>query len=154
MMAITYQESLPEPESFFGLYETTGWNEEYGLDQDALSRGLAASWAAVSAYDGDRLVGFGRVLSDGVLHALIVEMIVEPAYQGRGIGRHVLEQLLDRCRAHGIRDIQLFCARGKAGFYERFGFVSRPDDAPGMEWKPEGRRLGSAAELRTAEEAR
>ena len=33
------------------------------------------------------------------------------------------------------RDIQLFCAKGKAGFYERFGFLPRPQDAPGMEIK-------------------
>jgi GNAT superfamily N-acetyltransferase len=140
-MAISYREALPDPESFFTLFETTGWNQGYGLDQDALFQALPASWAAVSAYDGDRLVGFGRVLSDGVLHALIVELIVLPAYQGQGIGGRLLQWLVDRCRAHGIRDIQLFCARGKVGFYERFGFVRRPDDAPGMGWKPEAQRL-------------
>jgi hypothetical protein len=34
-----------------------------------------------------------------------------------------------------IRDIQLFCARGQRAFYEKRGFVARPDDAPGMQYK-------------------
>ena len=37
------------------------------------------------------------------------------------------------CRRHGIVDVQLFCADGARPFYERLGFVTRPDDAPGME---------------------
>jgi hypothetical protein len=40
--------------------------------------------------------------------------------------------LLDRCERAGIRDVLLFSAKGKAGFYEQFGFVARPDEAPGM----------------------
>jgi hypothetical protein len=35
-------------------------------------------------------------------------------------------------------DIQLFCAQGKGEFYRRHGFVSRPMDAPGMQFKPAG----------------
>ena len=51
-----------------------------------------------------------------------------PAYQGQGIGSRILADLVERCRSHGIYDIQLFCAKGKAGFYEKYGFESRPDD--------------------------
>ena len=62
-------------------------------------------------------------------------MIVLPEYQGQGIGRAILKDLVAKCKAHGIRDIQLFCATGKIRFYERYGFKARPDDAPGMEIK-------------------
>lgn len=44
----------------------------------------------MAAYDGSRLVGFGRVVSDRVLHAMIYDMIVLPGYQGKGIGTMVL----------------------------------------------------------------
>jgi len=79
-----------------------------------------------------RLVGFGRVVSDGVLYGMIYDMIVEPTHQGRGIGSEILRRLVERCRAAGLRDIQLFSARGKAPFYGKRGFENRPDDAPGM----------------------
>jgi GNAT superfamily N-acetyltransferase len=131
-MRIAYQNTLPEKDQFFNLFESTGWNEKYQLAGEQLHQALQHSWYSISAYDGDRLVGFGRVISDGMLHALIVEMIVLPDYQGQGIGSRILNDLVTRCKSNGIRDIQLFCAKGKAGFYEKHGFVKRPADAPGM----------------------
>jgi len=131
---ITYTNDIPDRESYHRLFETTGWNTKYGASAEELHTSIQQSWHLVSAFDADHLVGFGRTISDGIMHALIVDMIVLPEYQGRGIGGRILTDLLERCREHNIRDIQLFCARGKAGFYRRFGFVVRPDDAPGMQF--------------------
>jgi GNAT superfamily N-acetyltransferase len=78
-------------------------------------------------------VGTGLVLSDGAMHALIVDVIVLPEMRGHGVGTEIMKRLVARCREAGILQIQLFSARGKRGFYERLGFVARPDDGPGME---------------------
>jgi GNAT superfamily N-acetyltransferase len=66
---------------------------------------------------------------------MVYDMIVLPAYQGQGIGGVILDRLVEKCRAAGIRDIQLFCARGKRSFYEKRGFIARPDEAPGMQYR-------------------
>jgi len=87
----------------------------------------------LSAYHKDELVGFGRALSDGVLYALICDLIVQPAYQGQGIGSALLNKLIDRCRSQHMRVLWLFSARGKSTFYKKFGFFERPVDAPGMQ---------------------
>lgn len=135
-MSIIYKENLlPDVENFFILFESTGWNEEYGLDKYEFHRAMGNSWNMCSAYDGEKLVGFGRVISDGKLHALITEMIVLPEYQGQGIGKEILRILTEFCTEAKIRDIQLFSAKGKAGFYEKYGFTRRPENAPGMEIK-------------------
>ena len=89
----------------------------------------------ISAYHNGSLIGFGRIICDGVLHALIVDVIVLPEYQHKGIGSAVMTRLMEYCRSKNIRDIQLFCATGKVEFYEKLGFVKRPDNAPGMEVK-------------------
>ena len=102
---------------------------------DELARAIANSWYLVAVYDEDRLVGFGRVVSDGVLHAMIYDLIVASDYQHRGIGTQVLNMLIPQCLEYNIRDIQLFCARGKRHFYEKFGFVARPDEASGMHYR-------------------
>ena len=128
---------IPEKHEYFKLFESTGWNEEYGLDEEQLHATLLESWYLVAAYHSGRLVALGRTISDGILHALIVDMIVHPDYQNRGVRGALLDQLVERCHASGIRDIQLFCARGKADFYRKHGFRSRPLEAPGMEWKPD-----------------
>ena len=75
-------------------------------------------------------MGYGRILSDGVMHAMIYDRIVAPDYRGRGIGASILDRLVQECRDAGIYDVRLFCARGKREFYEKRGFVSRADDAP------------------------
>lgn len=132
-MTLTFRTDLPNPAEYLALFETTGWNESYGVTAEELGDANARSWYVVSAYDADRLVAFGRVVSDGVLHAMVYDMIVQPEYQRAGLGSEVLSRLLERCREANIRDVQLFCARGKKTFYVRHGFEPRPDDAPGME---------------------
>ena len=131
-LGIEYVDRFPETDEYFELFGTTGWNEEYRAERSELAGALRQSWYAVSAYDGGRLVGFGRLLSDGVLYAVIFDMIVAPAAQGSGIGAEILRRLLEQCRRAGIRDVLLFSARGTSGFYEKFGFRKRPGGAPGM----------------------
>ena len=132
---IVYREKLPAVTAYHGLFETTGWNQTYRADADELYRAISSSWYVVSAYDKDDLVAFGRVISDGVLYALICDLIVRPAYQGQGIGSALIRRLIDRCRLNQIRVVWLFSAKGKSSFYQNFGFVERPADAPGMQMR-------------------
>lgn len=133
-MVFTLKEEIPPIDKLWPLFLSTGWNAEYALAPEELSDAVCRSWYVVSAYEGGRLVGFGRVVSDGVLHAMVYDLIVDPGFQERGVGSQVLEKLVKKCREANVRDVQLFSARGKAGFYEKRGFVPRPSDAPGMEW--------------------
>ena len=133
-MKIEFQPQPPSQEQFHALFETTGWNLDYQAAPEELAQAVANSQFVVAAYAGEQLVGFGRVVTDGVLHAMIYDMIVAPAFQGQGIGTQILRMLIHWCNETHIRDIQLFCARGKRTFYENNGFAVRPDDAPGMQY--------------------
>lgn len=133
-MFIRYDSHVPPHGEFVQLFSSTGWNEEYHLYPQELFTAISYSWCVMSAYNGDRLVGFGRVVSDGVLHAMIYDLIVDPAHQGEGIGGELLLRLVKSCQDAGIRDIQLFCAAGKRSFYEHRGFRVRSEEAPGMEY--------------------
>ena len=137
-MELEYRESLPDRSEYFALFESTGWNQEYGLTPEELYEAIGRSWYVVAACREGRLVGTGRVISDGVLHALIVDVIVLPECQGSGIGASIVTRLVERCRAARIRDVQLFCAQGKAEFYRRLGFADRAADAPGMDFRGDG----------------
>jgi ribosomal protein S18 acetylase RimI-like enzyme len=132
-MSLTFEMTLPSKDEFWRLFATTGWNDEYMRSADELMSALSRSTCVVSAYDDGALVGFGRVVSDGALHAMIYDLIVSPDHQCRGIGAEILRRLVTFCRQEGISDIQLFCAKGKRHFYEQRGFRARPEDAPGME---------------------
>ena len=99
-MKLTFVNTQPDKEQFSALYQTTGWHKGYRFSQDQFEESLSRSWHMISAYHDDRLVGFGRVISDGILHALITEMIVLPEYRGQGIGGRILEKLVEKCLAH------------------------------------------------------
>ncbi len=133
-MPIVYSTELRSIDGFWTLFESTGWNKEYRISKEELATVVENSRFLVAAYEGERLVGFGRVVTDGLLHAMVYDLITDPGYQGRGVGAEVLRQLVEQCRKAGIRDIQLFCANGKRRFYEKRGFVARPDEGPGMEY--------------------
>ena len=133
-MSIQFNQEIPSKEDFYQLFITTGWNDEYQLNPDDLYLALKNSWFMVCAVENERLVGFGRIICDGMVHALILDLIVHPEFQQKGIGGEILERLVIKCQEFKIRDIQLFSAKGKASFYEKRGFVLRKEDAPGMEF--------------------
>ena len=133
-MPIRYTTELISLDGFWVLFNTTGWNKEYQISMDDLAVVIRHSRFIVAAYEGDRLVGFGRIVTDGVMHAMVYDLITDPGYQGRGVGSEVLRRLMEKCQQARIREIQLFCAKGKRSFYEKRDFVARPEDAPGMKY--------------------
>ncbi|MEV8241404.1 GNAT family N-acetyltransferase [Microbacterium testaceum] len=126
-----YSLEAPTAAEFAALYAETGWGE---WPLDTFERALSGSWAVCAARaDDGALVGVGRLISDGALHAFVTEMIVAAGARGGGVGAEILRRLVAEARRRGVHDVQLFAARGRAAFYERNGFVPRPADGPGMD---------------------
>jgi len=132
---ISYTDSRPDTQAYLDLFCDIGWNKVYKMNLDELSQALDRSWYVVTAHDGEKLVGVGRVVSDGVLYAMIYDLIVRPSHQNNGIGTAILRMLVEKCKSCGVRDIQLFSVTGKAAYYKNCGFIERPIDAPGMRLK-------------------
>lgn len=78
-----------------------------------------ASHTTVFLYHGDELVGFGRALSDGVYQAAVYDVAVATKFQGQGLGRKIMDNILSRV-SHC--NIILYASPGKEGFYERLQF--------------------------------
>ena len=111
---------------------SAGW---YAVELEQAQAGLAGSAFITVAKDGDKTVGTGRLVWDGGYAALIKDMLVLPEYQGIGIGTVMMEQILSFLKENikpgwGV-SIDLMAAIGKEGFYEKFGFVSRPREKRG-----------------------
>ncbi len=71
-------------------------------------------------YDGELLVGVGRVLADGVDCAYLCDVAVHPGYQGRGLGRAIVNRLKELSAGH--RKIILYANPGKEPLYAKLGF--------------------------------
>ena len=70
--------------------------------------------------DGDKLVGAGRALADGVDCSYICDVALLPSHQGRGLGQQIVARLVELSSAH--KKIILYAVPGKEPFYHRLGF--------------------------------
>lgn len=82
-------------------------------------RAFEASHTTVFVYLADRLIGFGRALSDGEYQAAVYDCAVVPDHQGKGVGATIMKRILERI-SHC--NVILYATPGKEGFYETTGF--------------------------------
>jgi GNAT superfamily N-acetyltransferase len=73
-----------------------------GRTPEQLRESFANSHTAVVAYDGDRIVGTARVLSDGVCNAYVVDVWTLSAYRGRGVARGMMGRLEEGLRGQHV----------------------------------------------------
>lgn len=71
-------------------------------------------------YEGDKLVGVGRALADGVDCSYICDVALLPSHQGQGLGRQIVDTLV--AHSNGHKKIILYSVPGKESFYKKLGF--------------------------------
>jgi GNAT superfamily N-acetyltransferase len=101
------------------LRESVGWG---GQEAD-YPAALAGYWATVGGFDpAGALVAWCAILSDGLRHAVLLDVIIHPHWQGRGVGRALVAQAVEHIRARGITVIHVDFLPEHAAFYQRCGF--------------------------------
>jgi len=130
MDEIHYQATLPTVREYNRLRRDAGWPE---MDPGTVEGCLPRSLHVVCAYQGQEIVGVGRVVGDGGLCFYIQDVIVLKSHQGRGIGAGLMDRIMDFIAARSVRDtyVGLMSAVGKEAFYHRYGFTSRPTEKLG-----------------------
>ncbi|HEB4955523.1 GNAT family N-acetyltransferase [Bacillus cereus] len=111
------------PTDFNGLlslYESLEWNS-LKLTVNELERMCKQSWYAIYVFDDKRLVGMGRVISDGVITGIICGVGVLPKYQSSGIGKEIVKRLIQHCEQKKVIP-QLMCVEKLQSYYESIGF--------------------------------
>lgn len=115
--------TIEPPEKFkqlLTLYESLGWNS-LGLTVNDLKQMCNQSWYAIYAFDKQQLVGMGRIISDGVVTGIICGVGVLPKYQSKGIGKEILNRIIQHCEQNRIIP-QLMCEENLGSYYESLGF--------------------------------
>ena len=84
----------------------------------------------VSAVCDGKVIGMGRLVGDGAMYWYLQEIIVLPEYQGKGIGKSIVNRLIEHIKSEaepGTKiEIGLTAVKGKEPFYEKFGFSVCP----------------------------
>ena len=123
-------------EDYSMLRRVAGWVH---IKESRAAIGLKNSAFIVVAKNEGKTIGMGRVVSDGGAVAYVADVSVLPEYQGYGIGREIMQKIMDFIR-HELSEeglsvyALLISAQGKESFYNKFGFVTRPtgDRGAGM----------------------
>jgi ribosomal protein S18 acetylase RimI-like enzyme len=87
---------------------------------DDLKRSFSNSMYKCFVFDDGVLIGAGRGLADGVDCSYLCDVAVHPDFQGRGLGKAIIERLKELSAGH--RKIILYANPGKEGFYRKLGF--------------------------------
>ena len=115
------------------------------IDQDVVASFLASSyWAkdippatvekslanslCFALLDGERQIGFARVISDHATIAFLADVFVLPEYRGRGLSKWLMECVISHPELQGLRR-WILATRDAHGLYEKFGFtpLRRPE---------------------------
>ncbi len=111
------------------LNNSVGWGfREISIVEEALKNTLYS----VSVYDDNKIIGFGRIIGDKTIFLYIQDIMVIPEYQHQHIGTKIMNKLIEQINEYkninpSIRTY-LGASKGMEPFYEKFGFISRPNN--------------------------
>eukprot|EP00898_Chlorokybus_atmophyticus_P000742 jgi/Chlat1/1669/Chrsp127S01904 len=83
-----------------------------------------------------QLIGMARATSDHAFNATIWDVLVDPIYQGQGLGKALVEQMVRALLRQDIANVTLFADAKVVDFYRGLGFQPDPDGIKGMFWYP------------------
>jgi N-acetylglutamate synthase-like GNAT family acetyltransferase len=107
-----------------------------GIPKELLERAIANS-LPFGVYEGNRQVGFARVISDYATFAYLADVFVLEEHRGKGLSKRLMEVIMSHPKLQELRRWHLV-TRDAQGLYQQYGFSALPDPARHMEiWKPD-----------------
>ena len=120
-MPTEIKEGYPlDPAALLALYQYAPWAK--GRNVDGIKAMLKGTDFQFSVWDGGKLIGFARVLTDRIYRATLWDVVIHPDYQGKGVGEALMNHILTHPVLSKVEKFWLN-TRDKSRFYEKFGFV-------------------------------
>ncbi|MBF0360808.1 MAG: GNAT family N-acetyltransferase [Oligoflexia bacterium] len=119
-------------EQIFKLYiEGEWWKPEDIKSIHLIDEVMKNSFCFVGAFSAEqKLIGMGRVISDGLSDAYIQDVIVTKEYRGKGIGKLIIQEILKYLKEKKVAWIALVAQPGTSAFYKDLGFKEMKDHIP------------------------
>ena len=119
-MGIKYRNAKTfRPKELQDLFLSVNW--EAGRFPEKLAVAMEHSDTVFSAWDNDKLIGLINALDDGVMTAYVHFLLINPAFQGKGIGKELLRMVTETYTDY-LR-IVLVADDKETGFYQNSGFT-------------------------------
>ncbi|WP_299138789.1 GNAT family N-acetyltransferase [uncultured Vibrio sp.] len=118
-MTIKFEEKVPSPSEFCEMRVKAKLSPK---SLKAAKIALPNSLYGVSIRDGDKLIAMGRVVGDGACNFEIVDVAVDPVYQGQGLGRKVMEYIDRYLSSVALEGSYVSMIADEPAFYEKLGY--------------------------------
>jgi ribosomal protein S18 acetylase RimI-like enzyme len=128
-MSVEIIESIPSAEDYVILRERAGLSSK---SVEAAKVGLPNSLYAVTVYDTGNLIGMGRVIGDGACFFEIVDLAVDPDYQGHGLGKQIMLKMESYLQTTAMEGSYVSMVADRPEFYKKFGYKLTAPEAQGM----------------------
>jgi len=129
---ILIEESTINPKDFNMLRKAVGWEEH---DEKDIVLALKNTLFTVIAKEttNNQIIGMGRIIGDEGLFYYIQDIIIIPEYQNHGVGTLIMDKIMGYLNQHKKNGlfIGLMSAKGKERFYQKYGFIQRPNEECG-----------------------
>lgn len=126
-MNITYKDIKDfESKELEKLFLSVEWSS--GHFPDKLAVAMKNFGTVFSAWDGNKLVGMVCAMDDGIMNAYVHYLLVNPEYQGKGIGRTLVKMIKDNYKDY-LR-IAVIAYSNELSFYKKCGFLKSEDSVP------------------------
>ncbi|MCG7561343.1 MULTISPECIES: GNAT family N-acetyltransferase [Pseudoalteromonas] len=107
---------------------------------EAAEIGLPNTLYGVSIREGEKLIAMGRVVGDGACNFEVVDVAVDPAYQGQGLGRRVMESIDAYLSSVALPGSYVSMIADEPIFYEKLGYRLVAPKSQGMTKKFQPRK--------------
>ena len=128
MRKVKIKENINNADEFNLLYDAVGWG---AFDSAISQKAMNNTFYSVSIYDNEKIIGYGRIIGDGICFLYIQDIMVMPEYQNNKIGTMIMEKLIEKIKKIQSENphlrVYLGASKGKENFYKKFGFVRRID---------------------------
>lgn len=128
------EKQTPPLEDFLRLRKITGLTV---YSEEAAREGLKGTIAAATIYYGDQVVGIGRLVGDGGCVFVICDIAIDPAHQGKRLGKAIMASLMDYVRSElkSKAYVSLIADLPADKLYEQFGFEATAPASIGMAFR-------------------
>ncbi|WP_113652602.1 GNAT family N-acetyltransferase [Pedobacter namyangjuensis] len=99
------------------LFQEVNWKHRIA---EEIAKAFKLSTTTLFVYHEEKIIAFGRVIGDGRYYAMLADIVVDPAYQGKGLGKYLVTRLNNQLENYHF--VNLSAAPGADDFYKSMGW--------------------------------
>lgn len=103
--------NIPTLEEYKYLCDSVGWTNY--MNFEVVETSLQNSIYCITVNDNNRIIGMGRIVGDGAIYFYIQDIVVHPDYQRNGIGKKIMNALVEYLNRNALIKHLLVCLHRK-----------------------------------------